>query len=118
MNTQPAIDFACNRLPYHTDWQRYDSPTVLRRHGREFLERTWGQGKATIPVCALPYSPLSSSALDHIVESYGGHCIATVDYQLLIFDDYHWARRCDQHLIKLGLSTWRWGCHIQVHERP
>ena len=34
-----AIDQSSNRLPIHTDWQRYDSPTVLRRHGLGFLER-------------------------------------------------------------------------------
>jgi hypothetical protein len=36
-----AIDQSSNRIPCHTDWHRYDSPTVLRRHGRGFLERSW-----------------------------------------------------------------------------
>ena len=30
-----------NRLPCCTDWHRYDTPTVLRKHGREYLERFW-----------------------------------------------------------------------------
>ena len=38
MNT---IEQAFNRSPCDTDWRRYDTPTVLRRHGRGFLERTW-----------------------------------------------------------------------------
>ena len=32
------------RIPCHIDWHRYDSPTVLRRHGRGFLERSWKAG--------------------------------------------------------------------------
>jgi hypothetical protein len=108
-----AIDYACNRLPCHTDWHRYDSPTVLRRHGRGFLEKSWKNGHAPLPTI-----DLATFDLNQLAESYGGQCIATVDYQLLIFDDYHWARRCDQQLIKLGLTTLRWGCHIQVHEAP
>jgi len=35
-----AIDQSLKRMPCHTDWRRYDSPTVLRRHGRGFLERS------------------------------------------------------------------------------
>lgn len=37
-----AIDQSSNRIPCHTDWHRYDSPTVLRRHGRVFWN---GPGK-------------------------------------------------------------------------
>ena len=105
-----AIDQSFNRIPCHTDWHRYDSPTVLRRHGRGFLERSW---KAGSPVNNP--STLSKTELHSLVESYGGHCQTTADHQLLIFDDHHWARRCDNQLVKLGLSTQRWGCHIQLH---
>ena len=38
MNT---LDPAFNCSPCCTDWRRYDSPTVLRRQGRGFLERSW-----------------------------------------------------------------------------
>ncbi|PPD46937.1 MAG: hypothetical protein CTY16_08335 [Methylobacter sp.] len=104
-----AIDQSLNRIPCHTDWHRYDSPTVIRRHGRSFLERSWKPAWATkTPV------KLSLTELHTLVDSYGGHCVATVDYQLLLFDDHHRARRCDSQLIKLGLSTQRWGCHIQL----
>ena len=36
---EPRFAKSPNRLPIHNDWQRYDSPTVFRKHGREFLER-------------------------------------------------------------------------------
>ena len=108
-----AIDQSLNRLPCHTDWRRYDSPTVLRRHGRSFLERSWKPGWPVTHAVTL-----SAIELHNLVESYGGHCVTTVDYQLLIFDDAQWARRCDNQLIKLGLSTQRWGCHIQLHGVP
>ena len=35
-----AIDQSFNRIRNYTDWKRYESPTVLRRYGRGFLERT------------------------------------------------------------------------------
>ena len=43
MNAE-SLDRSENRLPWCTDWHRYDTPTVLRRHGREFLERFWREG--------------------------------------------------------------------------
>ena len=105
-----AIDQSSNRIPCHTDWHRYDSPTVLRRHGRDFLERSWKPGWT-----AKNPATLSKTQLHNLVESYGGQCLTTVGSMLLIFDDYHWAKRCDIQLVKLGLSTQRWGCHIQLH---
>ena len=105
-----AIDQSSNRIPCHTDWHRYDSPTVLRRHGRSFLERSWKPGWPSNHT-----TMLSKFELHNLVESYGGQCLTTVDHLLLIFDDYHWTRRCETQLRKLGLSTQRWGCHIQLH---
>jgi hypothetical protein len=58
---------------------------------------------------------LSKTELHSLVESYGGHYLFTADHLLLIFDDHHWARRCETQLVKLELSTQRWGCHIQLH---
>ncbi|MFA5920795.1 MAG: hypothetical protein WC856_05835 [Methylococcaceae bacterium] len=104
-----AINQSPNRIPCHTDWHRYDSPTVLRRHGRGFLERSWKPGYP-----ANSTAKLSKNELHSLVESYGGLCQTTTDHLLLIFDDHHWARRCETQLVKLGLSTQRWGCHIQV----
>jgi hypothetical protein len=108
MNT---LDQSSNRIPYYTDWHRYDSATVLRRHSRGFLERFWKLGwPAKTP------ATLSNTELHRLVESYGGQCLTTNDHLLLVFDDPHWTRRCDNQLVKPGQSTQRWGCHIQLHE--
>ncbi|WP_340124194.1 hypothetical protein [Methylobacter svalbardensis] len=104
-------DQSFNPHPCYTDWWRFDSPTVLRRQGRGFLERSWKLD----PLQEL--HALSKSELEILVASYGGQCLSISDHQLLLFDDYHWARRCDAQLIKLGLSTQRWGCHIQLPEQ-
>lgn len=105
-----AINQSSNRIPCHTDWHRYDSPTVFRRHGRDFLERSWKVGWA-----AKTTASLSKIELHNLVESYGGRYLTKVGHLLLIFEDSHWARRCDMQLIKRGLSTQRCGCHIQLH---
>jgi len=42
----PVIpDKSENRLPWCTDWHRYDTPTVFRKHGREYLERFWRENE-------------------------------------------------------------------------
>ena len=104
-----AIDQSFNRMPSYTDWQRYDSPTVLRRHGRGFLERSWKSGQLSTE----PH-PLSKPELKALVESYGGLCFCSADETLLLFTDYHWARRCQRQLIERGIATIRMGCHIQL----
>lgn len=107
-----AIDQSSNRIPCHTDWHRYDSPTVLRRHGRGFLERTWKSSQV-----AQEAHTLSKPELQTLVESYGGLYLSSAGQILLIFTDYHWARRCNSQLVKRGLSTLRHGCHIQLQEQ-
>ncbi len=92
----------------NTDWWRFETPTVLRRQGRGFLERSWK------PDPLQELHALSTPELEILVESYGGQCLSISDQPLLLFDDYYRARRCDAQLIKLGLSTQRWGCHIQL----
>ena len=32
---------SANLLPPHTEWQRYESPAVLRKHGREYLDEVY-----------------------------------------------------------------------------
>jgi hypothetical protein len=34
-----------NPLPWSQDWHRYDAPAVIRKHGREFLERLWRESQ-------------------------------------------------------------------------
>ena len=106
-----AIDQVFNPSPGDTDWRRFDSPTVLRRRGRGFLERFWKPGQLSQEQHAL-----SKPELEILVASYGGHCLATTDHWLLIFDDYHWARRCQHLLGKRGVQATRFGCHLQLQE--
>jgi hypothetical protein len=91
-----------------TDWQRYDSPTVIRRYGRVFLER-----------CCLTrqQQDLSNSALKTLVESYNGLYRPVHGQFLWVFPDAHWARRCQNPLIQRGVVTLRLGCHLQLSEQ-
>jgi hypothetical protein len=107
-----AIDQSLNRMPCHTDWRRYDSPTVLRRHGRGFLERTWRSSQ--LSQTNLEPHPLSGAELKDLAESYGGLCFRSEDKILLLFADYHWARRCQRQLQTRGVNGIRMGCHIQL----
>ena len=109
-----TIDPLFNPSPHYTNWQLYDSPTILRRQGRGFLERFWKLDQLN-PLNQEQYT-LSKLELETLVTSYGGVCRHLPDQMLLIFDDTHRARRCEAQLIKLGLSTQRWGCHIQLPE--
>lgn len=113
---QPFNPSACA-----TDWRHYEVPTVLRRQGRVFLERSWAaEAHRHKPITLFsqpPYS-LSKPELERLVISYGGVYLPTSDHPLLLFDDVHWARRCHAQLNKLGVSTQRWGCHIQLSECP
>ena len=107
-----TIDPLFNPSPHYSNWRLYDSPTILRRQGRSFLERTWKPDQPN-PLNQEPYT-LSKLKLETLAISYGGVCRHLSDQILLIFDDTHRARRCEAQLIKLGLSTQRWGCHIQL----
>jgi hypothetical protein len=108
MNT---IDQAFNRSPCHTDWRRYDTPTILRRQGRGFLERTWKSD----PLSQEHYA-LSKPELETLAASYGGNYLPSADQTVLIFADYHWARRCQNLLGKRGVPSLRIGCHLHLQE--
>ena len=108
MTTDPLF----NPSPHYTNWQLYDSPTVFRRQGSGLLERFWKPDQPN-PLNQEQYT-LSKPELETLVTSYGGVCRHLPDQMLLIFDDFYRARRCEAQLIKLGLSTQRWGCHIQL----
>ena len=113
-NIDTTIDPLFNPSPHYSNWRLYDSPTVFRRQGRGFLERTWKPDQLNL--FNQEQYPLSKWELETLVVSYGGVCRHLSDQMLLIFDDTHRARRCEAQLIKLGLSTQRWGCHIQLPE--
>ena len=113
-NIDTITDPLFNPSPHYTHWRLYDSPTVFRRQGRGFLERTWKPDQRN-PFNQEQYT-LSKLELETLAASYGGVCRHLPEQMLLIFDDTHRARRCEAQLIKLGLSTQRWGCHIQLPE--
>ena len=108
MNTlDPAFD--CS--PCGTDWRRYDSPTVLRRQGRGFLERSWILDPLTQEQHAL-----SVPELETLVASYGGFYLPISEPILVVFSDYHWARRCQHLLSQRGVQAIRTGCRLQLQE--
>jgi hypothetical protein len=113
-NIDTTTDPLFNPSPHYTNWRHYDSPTILRRQGRGFLERTLKPDQLN-PLKQEQY-PLSKLELETLATSYGGVYRHIPDQMLLIFDDTHRARRCEAQLIKLGLSTQRCGCHIQLPE--
>ena len=111
-----ASDPSLHPLPCYTDWQGYDTPTVLRRQGRDFRQRF---GLSELSTSAdtqsdQEHQPLSKADLKSLVASYGGLCFCSVDKTLLLFPDYHWARRCQRQLTERGLTSIRLGCHIQL----
>ena len=106
MNTFPSM-FDC--LFNRTDWRRYESPTVLRRQGRGFLERSWQPEQP-----GQEQHALSRPELEVLVASYGGVCLPSVAQMVLVFADYHWARRCQHLLDKRGVASYRCGCHLQL----
>lgn len=103
--TKPSV----HRSLHTIDWRRYDIPTVLRRQGRGFLERTWKPGELDIEL-----HELSRRELNILVESYGGVYLPSANQKLLRFSDYHWARRCQFQLLKRGIPSLRVGCHLQL----
>ena len=111
-NIDTITDPFFNPSPHYTHWQLYNSPTVFRRQGRGFLERTWKPDQLNL-LNQEQYT-LSKPELETLVVSYGGICSDLPDQMLLIFDDTHRARSCEAQLVKLGLPTQRWGCHIQL----
>ena len=104
-----AITKSPNQLPHHEDWSRYDSPTVVRRHGREFLERTWKNSLRPRPAVAP-----SKAELREIVCAHGGEPITLAGLTLLFFPDVAKAIACETRLSSLGLALVRDGKQIQL----
>ncbi len=78
-----------NLLPSHTEWQRYESPTVLRKHGREYLERFWAPTNVDRP---------QASTIDRLARDLGAGVDTSEDTILLSFDDLEAAAACMRHL--------------------
>lgn len=78
-----------NPLPPHTEWQRYESPAVLRKHGREYLERFWAPTNVAQP---------RASTIDRLAQDFGASLHASDHTILLTFDDPEAAAICARHL--------------------
>jgi hypothetical protein len=81
-----------NQVPLHTDWARYETPAVVRKHGRQFLERFWA------PQEGEPQAP----SLKRIAESYGARIEESEDVTLLFFEDADQAAACARKLRESG----------------
>lgn len=53
-----------NQLPWSSDWHRYDTPAVLRKHGRNYMERFWRSRDESHAAC--------STKTDHLATLEGG----------------------------------------------
>jgi len=82
-----------NLLPPHTEWQRYESPTVLRKHGREYLERFWAPSTGENAL---------ESAIDRMARRFGAGLHASDDTILLSFENPEAAACCARQLRRLG----------------
>lgn len=75
-----------NQLPWSSDWHRYDTPAVLRKHGRNYMERFWRSG-----VTELKTHQLKS---DHLATLEGGEIFISGE-PVCIRVDLHLTRRVD-----------------------
>ena len=78
-----------NLLPPHTEWQRYESPAVLRKHGREYLERLWSPATGEKSL---------EAAIDRLARNFGAGIYATDDTILLFFENPEIAVSCARQL--------------------
>lgn len=78
------ITKSANRLPLHTDWERYETPAAVRKHGRQFLERIWRQLEGERP----------GSNVERIARHFGARSFESEDATLLFFEDVEQAAGC------------------------
>ncbi len=98
-----------NLLPPHTEWQRYESPTVLRKHGREYLERFWAPTNVDRP---------QAPTIDGLARDFGASLHASDDTILLTFDDPEAAVVCARHLHRcLGVAIETLRVQLTVHRQ-
>jgi hypothetical protein len=86
------ITKSANRLPLHTDWERYETPAAVRKHGRQFLERIWRQLEGERP----------GSDLERIAQHFGARSFESEDATLLFFEDVEQAAACARKLLESG----------------
>ena len=81
------FDQSHNQMPWSIDWHRYDTPTVLRKHGREYMERFW-RSKSSRRVKE------TTGSIEHL---------ATLDGGILMFSGEPMRLRVDLHLSRRNL---------------
>ena len=82
-----------NLLPPHTEWQRYESPAVLRKHGREYLERFWSPATGEKSL---------EAAINRLARNLGAGVYASDDTILLFFDNPETAVSCARQLLRFS----------------
>ncbi len=81
-----------NQVPLHTDSARYETPAVVRKHGRQFLERFW----------ALQEGEPQALSFEQIAESYGARIEEFEDVTLVFFEGADQAAACARKLRESG----------------
>ena len=92
MNEDNTINKSANQVPLHTDWHRYETPAVVRKHGRQFLERIWMHMEGENP----------DAAISRIAKRFGAHVGESEGMTLLCFDDLDRAVACARTLREAG----------------
>ena len=87
-----TITKSANQMPLHTDWHRYETPAVVRKHGRQFLERIWMHMEGESP----------DSAISRIARRFGADIGEAEGMTLLCFDDLERALACARTLREAG----------------
>ena len=88
------ITKSANQVPLHADWHRYETPAVVRKHGRQFLERIWMNMEGENP----------DAAISRIAKRFGAQVGESKDMTmtLLSFDDLERALACAHTLREAG----------------
>ena len=88
------ITKSANQVPLHADWHRYETPAVVRKHGRQFLERIWMNMEGESP----------DAAISRIAKRFGAQVGESKDttMTLLSFDDLEMALACAHTLREAG----------------
>ena len=88
------ITKSANQVPLHTDWKRYETPAVVRKHGRQFLERTWSNMEGHS-------HPLG---FERVIRHYGAKASESNGITLVSFQDGGRALDCAARLRELDCT--------------
>jgi hypothetical protein len=75
----------------HTDWHRYETPAVVRKHGRQFLERIWSNMEGHS----------HPSGFERVIRHYGAEASESGGITLVSFQDGGCALDCAERLREL-----------------